>query len=94
MKKCPSLTLRCPPGLQEADFLDLLRSAVPQLAGDDKPFDILTSDKRRRLKPLKLKTVTPEEILKNIGGTGLGRSAVHIRLKVVCQRPVLLCFHN
>ncbi|KAM4537364.1 uncharacterized protein PAE49_021702 [Odontesthes bonariensis] len=86
MKKCPALTLRCPPGLQEADFLALLRSAVPQLAGDDKPFDLLTSDRRRRLKPLKLKTVTPEEILRNLGGAGL-RSAVHIRLKTQEEPP-------
>ncbi|XP_030609611.1 zinc finger protein 2-like [Archocentrus centrarchus] len=79
LKKCPVLKLKCPRGQQEADFLDLLRSACPQLAGDNKPFDVLTLDKKRRLQPLKLEMLTPEEIQRNI--TGWGRSTVYIRLK-------------
>ncbi|XP_005460207.1 zinc finger protein 2 isoform X1 [Oreochromis niloticus] len=79
LKKCPVLKLKCPRGQQEADFLNLLRSTCPQLAGDNKPFDILTLDKKRKLQPLKLETLTPEEIHRSI--TGWGRSTVYIRLK-------------
>ncbi|XP_071315009.1 zinc finger protein 62 homolog [Trachinotus anak] len=80
LKKCPLLKLRCPQGLQEADFLDLLRSTFPQLGGDNKPFDIFTSNKRRRLKRLKLKAVTPQEIHRHISSGG-GASTLFIRLK-------------
>ncbi len=78
------LKLKCPRGLQEADFLDLLKSTFPQLSGDNKCFDILTSDKRRRLQPLKLKKLTPEEIHRNISCTGWGKSMLYIRLRVIC----------
>uniref|UniRef100_UPI0037E911B5 zinc finger protein 157-like n=1 Tax=Semicossyphus pulcher TaxID=241346 RepID=UPI0037E911B5 len=81
LKKCPMLKLKCPRGLKEADFLDLLRSTFPQLSGDNKLFDILTSDIRRRLQPLKLKTVTPEEIHRNISCSGWGKSPLYIQLK-------------
>uniref|UniRef100_A0A3B4VD14 Zinc finger protein 846-like n=2 Tax=Seriola dumerili TaxID=41447 RepID=A0A3B4VD14_SERDU len=81
LKKCPMLKLKCPRGLQEVDFLDLLRSTFPQLAGDNKPFDILTSNKRRRLKCLNLKAVTPEEIHRNISCAGWATSTLFIRLK-------------
>ncbi|XP_041842118.1 zinc finger protein 502-like isoform X2 [Melanotaenia boesemani] len=81
VKTCPILNLKCPRDLQEADFLDLLRSAVPQLAGHGRAFDFLTLDKRRRLKPLKLKTMTAEEIYNNMSCTGLSRPTLHIRLK-------------
>ncbi|XP_026178241.1 zinc finger protein 37-like [Mastacembelus armatus] len=81
LRKCPVLKLQCPCGLKEADFLDLLRSTCPQLAGDDKVFDILTSNKRRRLQCLNLKTVTPEEIHRSISCPGPGTSTLFIRLK-------------
>ncbi|XP_069031631.1 zinc finger protein 436-like isoform X2 [Embiotoca jacksoni] len=81
LKKCPISKLKCPRGLQEADFLDLLRSTFPPLAGDDKPFDVLTSDQRGRLRRLKLKTVTPEEVRRHIGCTAGGKSTVYIRLQ-------------
>ncbi|XP_054457191.1 zinc finger protein 485-like [Anoplopoma fimbria] len=80
LKKSPVLKLRCPRGLREPDFVALLRSAFPQLSGDDGRFDVLTSDKRRRLKPLRVKTLTAEEIHKNVSGTGR-RSTLYIRLK-------------
>ncbi|XP_068569171.1 zinc finger protein 879-like [Cebidichthys violaceus] len=80
LKKCPMLRLRCPRGLREADFVELLRSSFPQLSGDDGRFDVLTSDKRRRLKPLRVKTLTAEEIHRNVGCTG-GKSTLYIRLK-------------
>lgn len=69
--------------LQEADFLDLLRSTFPQLAGDDKRFHVFKSDRSRRLQRLKVKTLTPEEIYRSIRLTGAGHSALYIRLKVL-----------
>ncbi|XP_047441796.1 zinc finger protein 37-like isoform X2 [Mugil cephalus] len=77
-KKCPVQELQCPRGLQEDDFLSLLRSTFPQLAADE-PFDFLTTDRTRRLQPLKLKTVTPQEVHRAIRSTG--NSALYIRLK-------------
>ncbi|XP_049423643.1 endothelial zinc finger protein induced by tumor necrosis factor alpha-like [Epinephelus fuscoguttatus] len=84
LKKCPMLKLKCPRGLQETDFLDLLRSTFPQLSGDDRRFDILTSDKRRRLQRLRVKTLTAEEIHRNIGCTGW-KSTLYIRLKTQAE---------
>ncbi|XP_015226408.1 PREDICTED: zinc finger protein 239-like [Cyprinodon variegatus] len=75
VKKCPLVSLKCPQGLQWMDFLNLLRSAVPQLAADDQPFDILMLDKKRRLQPL-----TPE-IIRNVRSTGLRKPTLYIRLK-------------
>ncbi|XP_034535228.1 zinc finger protein 502-like isoform X3 [Notolabrus celidotus] len=83
LETCPLLKLKCPRGLQEGDFLDLLRSSFPQLTGDDRLFDILTSDKRRRLRPLRLKAVTPEEIHRNISCTDWKKSPIYIRLKTL-----------
>ncbi|KAK2863402.1 hypothetical protein Q5P01_002935 [Channa striata] len=60
-KKYPVQELQCPPGLQEEDFLNLLKSTFPQLA-EDKPIEICTIDKTKRLHPLKVNTLTPEEI--------------------------------
>ncbi|KAK5617954.1 hypothetical protein CRENBAI_024305 [Crenichthys baileyi] len=81
VKKCPLVSLKCPRGLQGLDFLNLLRSAVPQLAGDNKSFDILTLDRKRRLQPLTLKTVTAEEIIRKVRSTGLRKLTFYIRLK-------------
>ncbi|XP_038587341.1 zinc finger protein 436-like isoform X3 [Micropterus salmoides] len=80
-QKYPVQELQCPRGLQEADFLDLLRSTFPQLAGDNKPFDVFKSNRSRRLQRLKVKTLTPEEIFRSIRLTGAGYSALYIRLK-------------
>nr|XP_046236059.1 zinc finger protein 25-like isoform X2 [Scatophagus argus] len=75
LKKCPVRQLKCPRGLQETDFLDLLKSTFPQLSGDNKYFDILTSDERRRLQPLNLTTLTAEDVHRN------RKSTLFIRLK-------------
>lgn len=83
LKKCPVLKLKFPRGLQEAEFLNQLRATVPQLAGTNKPFDILTSNKRWRLQRLRLKAVTAEEIERNITSAGAGKSLLYIRLKVI-----------
>ncbi|XP_071400437.1 zinc finger protein 835-like [Centroberyx affinis] len=80
-KKCPVQEVKCPRGLREADFLDLLRSSFPQLAGGNKPFDLFTADRSRKLQPLKLKTLTPEEIHRSIRSSGAGKSALYIRRK-------------
>ncbi|XP_069375089.1 uncharacterized protein [Paralichthys olivaceus] len=72
------LQLQCPHGLQETDFLQLLRSTFPQLAGD-RPFDIFTSSIKKKLHPLIVETLTPEEILRS--SRSCGRSSLYIRLK-------------
>lgn len=78
-KKNPVQDLKCPLGLSEADFLDLLRSTFPQLANDE-PFDLFLSAKNRRLRPLVVRSVTPEEIDAAI--RSCGQSALYVRLKV------------
>ncbi|XP_040037368.2 uncharacterized protein LOC120822079 [Gasterosteus aculeatus] len=80
LKKCPTLRLKCPRGLREPDFLDLLRSSFPQQCGGDGRFEVLTSDRRRRLRPLRVAALTAEEIDRNAGGSG-GKSTIYIRLK-------------
>uniref|UniRef100_A0A3Q3FHC6 C2H2-type domain-containing protein n=1 Tax=Labrus bergylta TaxID=56723 RepID=A0A3Q3FHC6_9LABR len=74
----------CPPGLQEADFLDLLRASFPQLTGQ---FDAFTVDAHRSLTPLTVKTLTPEEIRRSIKSTGRGRSALYIRVQAAQETP-------
>ncbi|XP_065806646.1 zinc finger and SCAN domain-containing protein 2-like [Labrus bergylta] len=77
---CPLKDLRCPRGLQEADFLDLLRSTFPQLV-DQEPLEFFTSDRSRRLLPLSVTTLTPEEICRSVRLSGAGKSALYIRQK-------------
>ncbi|KAF7198746.1 transcript variant X2 [Nothobranchius furzeri] len=60
-KKAPVQDLKCPCGLQESDFLDHLRSSFPQLANGE-PFDIFKTNRNRKLLPLRVKALTPEEI--------------------------------
>ncbi|XP_074480698.1 uncharacterized protein LOC141761266 [Sebastes fasciatus] len=79
-KKYPVQEVTCPPGLQETDFLDLLRSTFPQLAAQE-PFDVFTSDRTKTLRPLQVETLTPEEICRSIRLAGRGNSALYIRLK-------------
>ncbi|MED6279062.1 hypothetical protein CHARACLAT_030643, partial [Characodon lateralis] len=81
-QKSPVWDLGCPHGLDEAAFLDLLRSTFPQLAAG-KPFDIFTTDKSRKLQPLSVKALTPEELSTAIGS--LGNSALYIRPKKEMQ---------
>ncbi|XP_026224989.1 uncharacterized protein LOC113168214 [Anabas testudineus] len=78
MLKSPMRTLKCPLGMKEADFLDRLRSTFPQLTG---PFEAFTTNTSRKLTPLKVKTLTPEEVYKSIKSTGKGRSALYILVK-------------
>ncbi|CAB1423373.1 unnamed protein product [Pleuronectes platessa] len=75
-RKYPLHELQCPRGLKETDFLHLLRSTFPQLAAD---FDFFTTDRSRKLHPLKVKKLTPEEIRRSIRSNGT--SALYIRLK-------------
>ncbi|CAJ1048323.1 zinc finger protein 567-like [Xyrichtys novacula] len=78
--KYPVQDLRCPRGLQEADFLDLLRSTFPQLAGQT-DVEFFTSDRSKRLLPLSAESLTPEEIYRSIRQSGTGKSTLYIRLK-------------
>ncbi|XP_072232033.1 uncharacterized protein [Leuresthes tenuis] len=77
-QKSPLQDLSCPGGLQESDFLELLRSTFPQLAAGE-PFDLFITDKSRRLQPLQVKSLTPEEVFSTIRSSG--NSALYIRLK-------------
>ncbi|KAM4536510.1 uncharacterized protein PAE49_021092 [Odontesthes bonariensis] len=77
-QKSPVQDLRCPGGLREPDFLQLLRSTFPQLAAGE-PFDLFTTDKSRRLQPLKVTPLTPEEVYSTI--RSYGNSALYVRLK-------------
>lgn len=78
LKRCPMLKLRCPRGLKENDFLDLLRSTFPQLSGENS-FDILTPNERRRLQLVNIKTV---DIRGNISCRGWTKSTLYIRPRV------------
>ncbi|PWA28100.1 hypothetical protein CCH79_00018248 [Gambusia affinis] len=72
------LDLQCPRGLSEPGFLDLLRSRCPLLAAG-RPFDVFIASKNRRLQPLAVQSLTPEQI-----GCGLrsgGNPTLYIRLK-------------
>ncbi|KAM9328586.1 uncharacterized protein KZ484_019981 isoform 2-T2 [Pholidichthys leucotaenia] len=83
-KQSPSQNLRVPRGLQEAEFLALLRSTFPQLS-NDKPFDFFISDIRRRLHPLNVESRTPEKIYRVIKSART--STLYIRLKSDKGRP-------
>ncbi|XP_041635044.1 zinc finger protein 320-like [Cheilinus undulatus] len=69
--------VKCPPGLEEADFLDLLRSTFPQLTGE---FDMFTINASRELMPLNLEKLTPEEVRRSLRSTAEG-TALFIREK-------------
>ncbi|KAM8898550.1 uncharacterized protein AB9W97_009419 [Spinachia spinachia] len=84
--KRPALRLRCPRGLREPDFLDLLRSSFPQQCAGDGRFEFLTSDRRRRLRPLRVAALTAEEIKRSAGGSG-GESTLYIRLQTKTEPP-------
>lgn len=77
----PSHELNVPRGLQEADFLALLRSTFPQLAAGE-PFTILIG-RNHNLIPPRVESMTAEEICKN----GTGNPGIYIRLKVL-QEPI------
>ncbi|KAF3698186.1 hypothetical protein EXN66_Car013867 [Channa argus] len=79
--KCPVRMLMCPRGLQQKEFLALLRSTFPEILKGNQPFDAFLTDNLRRLEPLKVKTLTAEEICKSIRSNGKGRSALCIRVK-------------
>ncbi|XP_038587385.1 zinc finger protein 37-like [Micropterus salmoides] len=76
--KLPVQELQCPRGLQETDFLDLLRSTFPQLA-DQKQFDFCTFGRSRTPQPLRVNTQTPEEIYKRL--IDARKTYLFIRLK-------------
>ncbi|KAG7497647.1 PAP2 C domain containing [Solea senegalensis] len=78
LKRNPVQELRCPRGLTEMDFLKLLKSTFPQLAVG-KPFDILTSDQTRRLHPLRVKMMTPEEIQKILDSSPSSNIFIQLR---------------
>ncbi|XP_030609761.1 zinc finger protein 70-like [Archocentrus centrarchus] len=80
LKKSPVQDLKCPRDLQEGDFLSLLRSTFPQLAGD-KPFNIFEHDRSNRLQRLDVQSLTPEEIYRTTKPTGVEKTVLYIKLK-------------
>lgn len=60
--------------------MELLKSTFPQMAAD-KPFDVLTADRNRRLQPLKVELLTPEELYRAIKASG--SIVLFVRLKVL-----------
>lgn len=70
--------LQCHRTMQEADFVELLRSSFPQLAGDDKALELFKSDRSRRLQRLLVKSLAPVEIYKN----NKDKTLLYVRLKV------------
>ncbi|XP_014906637.1 zinc finger protein 852-like isoform X4 [Poecilia latipinna] len=81
-QKSPVQDLSCPRDLQESDFLDLLRSSIPQLAAGE-PFDLFITDTSRKLHPLRVSSLTPEEIYRTIRSSG--NSALYVRLKTAVK---------
>ncbi|XP_041842106.1 zinc finger protein 497-like isoform X2 [Melanotaenia boesemani] len=79
-RNTPVQDLRCPRGLQEADFLNLLKSAFPQLDGEDKTFAFFRADRSRKLQRFRVKTLTPEEIYRSFQPTRMQKIALYIKL--------------
>ncbi|XP_037541752.1 zinc finger and BTB domain-containing protein 11 [Nematolebias whitei] len=81
LRRSSVLDLKCPRGLQEGEFVDLLRSTLPQLAGGDKKFNLYKSDRSKNLVRLKVKTLTPEKIYGSMNATGIRKTLLYIKLK-------------
>ncbi|XP_037541525.1 uncharacterized protein LOC119418297 [Nematolebias whitei] len=67
--------LQCPCGLQEADFLNLLKSTFPALAAE-RPIEPFITDRTKKLHPLMVESFTPEQVCR-----AAGYSALYLRLK-------------
>ncbi|XP_030018187.1 uncharacterized protein LOC115438607 isoform X4 [Sphaeramia orbicularis] len=87
----PTMEVSCPVGLQQEEFLNLLRVTFPQI--NNNPFDLFWTDNGRKLLPLHVETLTAEEIQRNLNNTN---QPVYIRLQgevesnvpAVSSRPV------
>ncbi|KAM4714015.1 uncharacterized protein FYW61_019125 [Anableps anableps] len=77
LKKYKPKKLRCPRGMQEAEFLKMLKSTFPQL-DDGRPFEYLITNITKKLLPLKVESFTPEKI-----SSAARSSGIYIRLKPV-----------
>uniref|UniRef100_A0A1A8FLV4 C2H2-type domain-containing protein n=1 Tax=Nothobranchius korthausae TaxID=1143690 RepID=A0A1A8FLV4_9TELE len=81
LQKSSVLDLKCPRGLQEEEFVHLLKSTFPQLVGNDRRFSIYKSDRNKKLQKVRVKSLTPEEIYKNMKSTGFRKNFIYIKLK-------------
>uniref|UniRef100_A0A1A8HPX6 C2H2-type domain-containing protein n=2 Tax=Nothobranchius kuhntae TaxID=321403 RepID=A0A1A8HPX6_NOTKU len=81
LQKSSVLDLKCPRGLQEEEFVHLLKSTFPQLVGDDRRFSIYKSDRNKKLQKVRVKSLTPEEIYKNMKSTGIRKNFIYIKVK-------------
>ncbi|RVE60861.1 hypothetical protein OJAV_G00185330, partial [Oryzias javanicus] len=73
--------LSFPRNLQESEFVDLLRSSFPPLAGSHKAFEIHTLNRNKKLQKLPLKTMTPNEIIRSIKANAPRATVLFIKLK-------------
>ncbi|XP_074555116.1 uncharacterized protein LOC141811099 isoform X2 [Halichoeres trimaculatus] len=62
LQKAPT-TLYCPQNTQEADFLKLLRSSIPQLA-DQPSFNLFKANKKRKLQLIRVGMLTPAALVR------------------------------
>uniref|UniRef100_A0A1A8EK47 C2H2-type domain-containing protein n=1 Tax=Nothobranchius korthausae TaxID=1143690 RepID=A0A1A8EK47_9TELE len=70
MKSLQFQLLQLPAGLQEAEFLSLLRSNFPLLAADG-PYDFFVTNKSRKLQLLTVEAMTPEQVYGAAGTSDL-----------------------
>ncbi|XP_024143498.1 zinc finger protein 37 [Oryzias melastigma] len=81
LQRSPVQELECPRGLQEPEFLDLLRASFPQLDRDDRKLGVYKSDRSKRLRRLRVDALTPEEIYRSMKSTGIKKTLLYIRMK-------------
>ncbi|XP_004079625.2 zinc finger protein 37 [Oryzias latipes] len=81
LHRSPIQELKCPRGLQEAEFLDLLRSSFPRLRQDDRKLGVFKSDRSKRLQRLRVGALTPEEIYRSMKSTGIKKTLLYIKMK-------------
>uniref|UniRef100_A0A3B3CR67 C2H2-type domain-containing protein n=1 Tax=Oryzias melastigma TaxID=30732 RepID=A0A3B3CR67_ORYME len=81
LKKTIVRDLSFPRSLKEPEFLDLLRSSFPPLAGSHKLFEIYTLNRSTKLQKLPLKTMTPNEIIRSIKANAPRATVLFIKLK-------------
>ncbi|RVE60860.1 hypothetical protein OJAV_G00185320 [Oryzias javanicus] len=70
-----------PRDLPESEFVDLLRSSFPPLAGSHKAFDIYTVNRSKKLQKLPLRTMTPNEIIRSIKANAPQAAVLFIKLQ-------------
>ncbi|RVE60859.1 hypothetical protein OJAV_G00185310 [Oryzias javanicus] len=73
--------LNFPRNLPESEFVELVRSSFPPLAGSHKAFEIYTLNRSKKLQKLPLKTMTPSEIIRSVKANAPRATVLFIKLK-------------